>query len=182
MSIIAKEGNKKMLVPCGLKQAVCYDVWDIGNQKGEYLGVPNVTHKIIIAWEIEDTQTSGDYAGKRYTISKFYSLSLGRKANLRHDLTSWRGKEFTDEELKGFEVENIIGVNCLLNIGTSDKGNNKILGISPITKTMQKMTPENKRSIPDWVKKFINDSVKDNSLDTIEQTEEVSVDDGEIPF
>lgn len=182
MSIIAKSGGTKMLVPCGLKQAVCYEVWDIGDQKGEYNGVPNITHKIIIAWEIDETIETGEYTGKRFVISKFYTLSLGKKANLRHDLESWRGKSFTEEELKGFDVENLIGANCMLNVGLNEtETNNKILSISPIVKNMVKMVPENKRSIPEWVQKFKDKAVNNDAIESAEVAEAV-VDDQNIPF
>ena len=184
--IIAKSSNTKMLVPTGLKQAVCYDIWDIGLQKGEYKGKINQAHKIIIAWELDETIENGEYIGKRFVISKFYTLSLGKKANLRHDLESWRGKTFTEEELNGFDVENLIGCNCMLNVGLNEsETNNKIMGISPIVKNMLKIVPENKRSIPSWVQKFIDKSVKEddknNAIESVEVAESV-VDETGVPF
>jgi hypothetical protein len=55
-------------------------------------------------------------AGKPFTVSKFYTASLGEKANLRADLKNWRGRDFTDEELAGFEAKNILGKPCMLSV------------------------------------------------------------------
>ena len=39
-----------------------------------------------------------------------------KKSSLVKDLISWRGRAFTDEELKSFELDNIIGAPCQLSI------------------------------------------------------------------
>ena len=41
---------------------------------------------------------------------------MGEKANLRKDLESWRGKAFTDDEAKAFDVTNLMGKACMINI------------------------------------------------------------------
>src|SRR3990167_5399638 len=118
MAIIAKdEGKAFHLVPQGNYQAVCFDVWDLGNQKFLYNGKELVKHKVLVGWELNEVIASSDeYDGTRYRIYKRYTLSLNEKANLCKDLTSWRGKKFTDDEKKGFDIEMLIGVNCFLNI------------------------------------------------------------------
>ena len=67
----------------------------------------------MIIWEI-DGQT--DDKGQPITLSKAYTASLGDKANLRKDLESWRGRPFTSSELAGFDVKNLLGKACLLNL------------------------------------------------------------------
>jgi hypothetical protein len=49
-------------------------------------------------------------------ISNTYTVSLGDKANLRKLLQSWRGKAFTPAELEGFDLKNIVGVPCNIQI------------------------------------------------------------------
>ena len=67
------------------------------------------------------------------TIGKTYTLSLNEKAGLRKDLTSWRGRDFTSEELEGFDITNILNVYCMLNITTSEKDGKTYTNISAIT-------------------------------------------------
>ena len=43
------------------------------------------------------------------TINKSYTVSLHDKASLRKDLAAWRGKDFSDEEAKGFDVQYLEG-------------------------------------------------------------------------
>jgi len=122
--LIAKdnsEGNfaKLPLPEAGTTQAVCCAVWDLGLQKTTYMGSEKIQHKIIVAWEITEKINAPDseYHGKPYMLNKKYTLSLSEKANLRKDLESWRGKQFTAEELQnGFDMEKIYGANCLVGI------------------------------------------------------------------
>ena len=46
-----------------------------------------------------------------HTVNEKFS-----KASLRKDLESWRGQPFTKEELKGFDLKNILGASCQLQV------------------------------------------------------------------
>jgi hypothetical protein len=67
-------------------------------------------------------------------VSKFYTASLGEKANLRADLKNWRGRDFTDEELAGFDAKNILGKPCMLSITLNDKGKARVTGVMALPK------------------------------------------------
>jgi hypothetical protein len=62
-------------------------------------------------------------------VGKWYTASIGEKANLRKDLVNWRGREFTDDELKGFDVKKLLGVPCMLSLTPNDKGKVRVTGI-----------------------------------------------------
>ena len=117
MAIIAKKPDTSF-TPCpeGLHQAVCVDVVDLGVVKGQF----GEKHKVAIRWQVDVT----DERGRRYELSKWYTLSLHEKANLRKDLECWRGRKFTEEELKGFDLEKLLGANCQLQVihNVSDEG------------------------------------------------------------
>lgn len=116
--------------PEGAHVGRCIGLIDIGTHHGEYEGVPNVRRQVIVRWELPDElMTTGEYAGKPFTVSEFYTLSLGEKANLRKVLTSWRGREFTDDELKGFDLKSVLGVPCLLQVGRNKKDKAKVLAV-----------------------------------------------------
>lgn len=93
--------------------ALCIRVIDLGTQDGEFQGKPKSSRQCRIVWELTD---QFDDNGKPLIIQRTYTSSLGEKANLRRDLESWRGRPFTPEELAGFDVHNIIGKPCLLNL------------------------------------------------------------------
>jgi hypothetical protein len=165
MALIARNsgGGSYEPVPVGVVQAVCCIVCDIGTQEGSYQGKPVSHHQCIIAWEIDAIMSQGEYEGKRFMVSKFYTLSLHEKATLRKDLESWRGKAFTDEELDGFDVEKLIGANCMLNIVEYKKLDGsvgqKISAIMPMIKSMNKMQPIT-TTTPQWMIDKRNESIE----------------------
>ena len=50
------------------------------------------------------------------TISPRYTASLNVKSVLRRDLSAWRGRDFTQAELEEFNLRNIVGAPCLLQV------------------------------------------------------------------
>lgn len=99
------------LAPAGIHNAVCVDIVDLGVIKTTF----GDKHKIRIVWEIEALKENGE----RFTVGNMYGLSLHEKSQLRKDLRSWRGRDFTVDELKGpdgqgFDLEKIIGKCCQL--------------------------------------------------------------------
>lgn len=111
MAIIAKDGGSTYKpAPAGTHQGVCVDVVDEGIHTSEFDGRTRALHKVTVHWQIPEDREDG----KRFIVQKWYTLSLNERANLRKDLESWRGKAFSAEELKGFDVEKLIGANCLL--------------------------------------------------------------------
>jgi hypothetical protein len=96
---------------------------DLGTHSNEYQGQVSVRRQCIIGWELcDEFLTTGEYAGQPFTLSRFFTMSLSEKANLRKILTAWRGRDFTPEELEGFDLKTILGVPCFLNVTHNDKG------------------------------------------------------------
>lgn len=142
MAILAKasgEGKTFDPAPAGVHQGVCVDVIDLGILDVTWQGKSKKQHKINVAWQIAELREDG----KPFLVFKRYTLSLSEKANLRKDLESWRGRAFTREEEMGFDVESVIGANCLLNIQhnqVADKTYANVVSIMPLVKGMPKMT------------------------------------------
>ena len=74
-------------------------------------------------------------------ISKEYTLSMFSKASLRIDLEGWRGKGFSEDEAKAFEITKLLGKTCLISVihKTSAGGNEyaTINSISTLPKSMK---------------------------------------------
>jgi len=147
MAIIAKANNKEYpICPEGAWQAVCVDVIDMGVVKSNNPSWPD-RQKVQIRWQVGLTydykDENGDTHTRRHMIIQSYTLSLNEKASLRHDLEAWRGKKFSPEELKGFDLEKLIGANCQLGIihneGTDGKIYANISAIMPLTKGTEKL-------------------------------------------
>lgn len=121
--------------PIGTHVARCVKLIDIGTQRGEYQGKATMRRQVIIGFELpNELMQEGEYAGKPFTVSKFYTASLGEKANLRRDLANWRGRDFTEEELRGFDSKNILGKPCMLSLTPNDKGKVRITGVMALPK------------------------------------------------
>ena len=123
--------------PVGAHVARCVKLIDIGTHHGEYEGVPNVRHQIIIGWELPgETIQTGDYAGQPFAVSEFYTLSLSEKSKLRPMLESWRGKPFSEDELRGFDLKNLLGKPCMIQVGRNKKDRAKVQAVMSLPKGM----------------------------------------------
>ena len=170
MGFIAKdsggESNFKK-VPPGVYVARCYSLIDMGTQVSDGQYGSKEQHKIRIGFEIFGDDDEGnpltiDVDGKMMplTISKTYTLSLHEKAGLRKDLAAWRGRDFTEEEAKAFDVSKLISAYCMLNVTTSEnngKTYTNIAGITPLPQALKNAKPAPVHEpvlfdldIPDW--------------------------------
>jgi hypothetical protein len=92
----------------GLYPAVCCDVVDMGLVDWGYGPQP----KIRIIWQLEELTSKG----KRFQVSAPFTPSLHIKSKLRPLLESWRGKKFSKEEEKKFNIEALLGANCQVSL------------------------------------------------------------------
>ena len=145
MKVKGNGGGDFQKVEPGTHLATCIKVVDIGTQYGEYQGKPTARRQVILEWELpNELVESGEAAGQPLTIRKFYTASLNEKATLRHDLVNWRGRDFTPEELNGFELSNVLGIPCLVTVTETDSGGRKITGVTKPpkgTKMPQQVNP-----------------------------------------
>jgi hypothetical protein len=131
MALIAKEsgGGTFTPVPQGMHLARCYRVVDLGTQKSEYLGTVKHLPKVMLQFEVhgedEDGKAIVTAKNEPMTISKNFTLSLAEKATLRKDLQTWRGREFTPEELRGFELKNVLGAWAMISVIKAAGANGK---------------------------------------------------------
>jgi hypothetical protein len=126
--------------PPGMHLARCYRIIDLGTQKTEYMGQTKYLHKIMLGWELHGNRDNGSPLkmndGRPFAIFKNYTLSWSEKANLRLDLQSWRGKPFTNEEMRRFDLETVLGAWCMVNVieraGTNGKTYANVSGVTPV--------------------------------------------------
>lgn len=119
--------------PQGTHVARCIRLVDLGTQHGEYEGKATVRNQIIITFELCEEHMAD---GKPFTVGEFYTNSLGEKAKLRAHLEAWRGRAFTDEELKGFDLESILGKPVMVSLIANQKGRTKIGSLTSMPKGM----------------------------------------------
>jgi len=140
MAIIAKAGPTFIPAPEGAHAAVCVDVVDLGTLEVNYGGKSKKQHKIRIVWQIDENMEDG----KPFLVQQRFTLSLHEKAGLRKVLESWRGRQFTEEELQGFDVETVIDKPCLVNIIHQNKAGSiyaNVTSVMRLPKGMAVLTP-----------------------------------------
>lgn len=188
--------------PAGNHLAVCYEVVEMGTQEG---GVFGPKHQIWIGWETPN-ETMED--GRPFVIGKRYNLSMNEKATLRLHLESWRGKKFTDADLGesgSFEIQNLIGKACFLNVVHTEKEDRvyaNINAVAPLPKGVESPELTNERIFVALNKEeFVQedfDKLSERMQELIQETDEYralkgrpkvvvpdndsGTDDGDIPF
>jgi hypothetical protein len=178
-----KGGGDFKKVPAGSHIAVCNLVADVGLQPTGY----GPKHKAYVRFEIPGERIKWEKDGKEYegpmSIGMFLTVSLSKKATMRGLLESWRGKAFTADELKGFDLFKLVGVPAMLSVihqpdmQDPSKVYANIKSISGLPKGVEKPKPENpllkygpddrgeKDKLPDWLKEKIDKQLADTPED-----------------
>ncbi len=126
--------------PAGAYLARCILIADLGTVQTDWQGQTKHARKVLLSWEILDDEARRD-DGEPFILSKRYTASLHEKAALRKDLASWRGRDFTAEELAGFDLKNILGQPCMLSVVHQDKDGRTFANIAAIMKTPKGSAP-----------------------------------------
>lgn len=157
MSLVAKsEGSSNFIpVPTGMHLARCYRIIDLGTQKSEYMGKERQLHKMMLQFEVHGEDLEGNPTttpkGDPMTVSKNYTVTLSEKSNLRKDLQTWRGRDFTPDELRGFELKNVLGQWAMISVVETENNGNvytNIANINPVPATIKKNgLPEGKNEL-----------------------------------
>jgi len=180
MSLMAKEpesgGGNYEPIPEDTYQGICYGIYDLGTQYNRVYD--KQIHKVLIAWEIPEFRIEitrdGVVEDLPRAISNRYTLSLHEKSSLRKMLEGWRGKKFTAEELTGFDILNVLGVNCMIQVVHNvkeDKTYANVQNVTKLYKSMAVLKAENPLSsfsfetdddipdgTPDWIVNVIKES------------------------
>jgi hypothetical protein len=150
MAVIATAGSSRTYtpLPSGSHVARCYSIVDLGSHDDTYQGETRKRHTVRIGWEVPGERIDVGGEDKPASISKTYTLSLNEKAGLRKELEGWRGRAFTADELRGFDLAKLIGQECLLSVIHETKQDGKVVAkitsISRLPKGMSCPAAENK--------------------------------------
>ncbi len=136
---VSDSGGSFELPPQGVHVARAYRLIDLGTQTSNWQGKETRQSKISLSWELLGDEQTAD--GRPFIITRRFTASLGEKAALRALLKSWRGRDFTPEELKRFDLKTIVGVYGLANVvHESREGNTyaNLASLMPLPRGMPK--------------------------------------------
>lgn len=157
MGLKANVGGGKKFDPveAGAWRAICVGYADLGTQTSTYQGETKEGRKVMLFWDIPDQRVEIEGESLPRRISARYGLSLHEKANFRKVMDGWFGS-LSREQLTGFDLDQLIGKACLLNVIHEKKDDGrvfaKVAGVSPLPKGMQtpvQETPAIKYQIED---------------------------------
>ena len=160
MAIIAKAGGTGTFERPTIGEphlAVCSNIYGPFVSSYEWQGKKITSNKVIFLFELEQTIKEGEYAGKRFTVSEKFTLSLNEKAKMRPFIEAWAGKTFSEEQLLGFDIETLIGKSLNVNLLEKAKKNGQgttvvIASVFPRMKGQEPMIPELPLTyMPKWV-------------------------------
>lgn len=117
-----QEGNYDFAIcPEGVHVARLFKIIYIGTVENEYNGQKYWAPMVKLHWELPNEPLKyKDKDGKEvesvFTISKELTLSMSGKANLRKLVEGMLGKSMTDDEAFEFDIDDLMGKTCMLNI------------------------------------------------------------------
>lgn len=198
MGLIVKVKKSNPIPPIegGTYPAVCCGIIDLGEQRNE--AYKKYSKRIILIFELPGQTVTVEGEEKPRWLSREFTAALGDKANLSSFLTAWRGKAFTDAELEAFDLSEMLGQGCLLQVVKEEKGEksyNKIttaIGLpvgypapemnkdtQPILFDMDNWDDAMFELIPEWIQDKIRKSTEFQKEHA--PTETVSVDPADDP-
>ena len=173
MKIKDKAKPKTPPVAPGTYAAVCVGVIDLGEQYSEKFS--KYSNQVQIVWELADTTIEVDGEQKPRQLSRTFTMSTGKKSNLRAVLSSWNGIQYSDDQFAELELFDQIGKPCMLSVTLNETGEYaNISAVVPLLKgypapqmvstpirwDMDQWDDAVFETLPDWVKDKIKSSTQ----------------------
>lgn len=148
MSLILRDNSNGMeLIPEGTYAGVCNMIVDNGTSFDEKWA--KNTRRVTLFFEVAyEDERGNDKRGER---CKSYNFSFNEKSSLRKDLEQWRGRRFTAQDLEGFDLRNILGVPCMIQVVHSEDSQGRTQAVIGGILSMPKGMPAIKPSKQTWV-------------------------------
>ena len=157
----------------GVYIGICIGVIDLGEQYSETF--KKYSNDVKIVWELAGETVEVDREQKPRQLSKDFAIATSKKSKLRAFLSSWNGKQYSDEEFAELELFDQLGKACQLNVVLNDTGEYaNIDNLMPLPKgvpapttatpfiqwDMNNWDDEIFKSLPDWVQEKIKKSTQ----------------------
>lgn len=183
----------------GVYLGLCIGAIDLGEQYSELF--KKYSNKVLYVFEFPTETVEVDGKQEPRQLSKEFNISASKKASVRAFLSSWNGKNYSDEEFEEVELFDQLGKACMVNVVVSENGEySNIESVMPLLKGMP--VPESKteyirwdmdawddelfKKLPEWVQDKIKKSTqyqKDHAPNTsVEVKSEAPASEGACPI
>ena len=170
-----KDRAKPKLPPVepGVYVGICVGVIDLGEQYNETF--KKYSNDVKFVWELVGEMVEVDGEQKPRQLSRDFSVALAKKAKLRTFLSSWNGKQYSDEEFAELDLFDQLGKVCQLNVVLNETGEyanvDNLMPLpkgmpAPVTDTpfirwdMELWDDEVFAALPEWVQEKIKKSTQ----------------------
>jgi hypothetical protein len=157
--LVGDEGGfVRPLAPEGQFVAICYDVADIGEIKTQF----GSKHKVLIDFQLPVNDPA---SGLPYTCGQTFTKSMNEKANLRKFMEQWRGRAYTEEQIKAkVPLGRMKGVPALISIARKTQANGKtyanIIAISMVPEQLRGSVPQIDARLKTWKQRKLERAAK----------------------
>lgn len=135
--VIARAGGQASNIPphpAGSFAMKCIDLIDYGLVDMTWQGVTRKKHRICLRFWCGETFEDEEGKERPLWVDHYLTLSLHENSALRPFLESWRGQMFTEQELEGFNVAVLVGVDAWIGLGHERKGERTFCNILSISR------------------------------------------------
>lgn len=129
--------------PEGQYPMACVDVIDMGQRVKSFAGTdPYLAHEVSLVFQSGEVNE----AGRVHEVTVDFTVTMGKKGNLRAFLESWRGKSYTEAEAReGVPLHKLVGRSALVSVEhktspTTGRTRAAIRSISPLPKGLPEPT------------------------------------------
>lgn len=179
--IKAKSKPEHPIIEAGLHPFVIQGVYHVGTIPGS--GGFDAKNTLVLVFElpevppIESKDEKGQIKLLPRVLSKRYTLSMNSKARLRIELESLRGKPFTEDEAKTFEVQRLLGAGGQLQVMHTHKDDRTFANVNALlpapkgvkykgsmdqvcfsVDSLEQAAELEQERVPDWIKELVKKS------------------------
>lgn len=184
----------------GTKMGICIGVVDIGEQPCTFKGKVNYREQILIVIEFPSEKIEIDGESKPRQLSRAYTRTTSDKGAIKKTISAWFAKNFTEDELINFNMNELLLQPCMVTVKLSEDGQYANIdnivqypdGIpAPTTETipytfdMDNWNDETFGKLPEWIQEKIKKSTqyqKDHAPNTTVEVKAPPTTTGECPI
>jgi hypothetical protein len=101
--------------------ATCIDIVDLGMVELTWQGTTRKKHRFYLRFFCGEYFEDDEGKKRPLWIDQYFTLSLHENSALRPFLENWRGKKFTEDELRGFDLMNLLHAPAFLQVDHTHK-------------------------------------------------------------